>query len=107
MDEPVEVIPLPGFDPCGDPVLRRMPDGSLWLVFNFMPPSWLPEEEYADLGHCQDFDRQLEQAIGVPVLWDDREFFLIQQPREDTISAIRMFLAAFRQSHDRAGETSG
>src|SRR5262245_22029491 len=69
MDEPIEVIPLPGFDPDGDPEIRRMADGSLWLVFNFMPPSWVPEEEYVDLGRCRDFDRQLEAAIGVPVVW--------------------------------------
>jgi hypothetical protein len=103
MDDPVDVLPLSGFDPDGDPEIRRMADGRLWLVFNFMPPSWMPEEEYVDIGRCQNFDQQLEQAIGVPVVWEDREAFRIDQPREDTISAISKFLAAFRQLHDRAG----
>ncbi|HZT83786.1 MAG TPA: hypothetical protein VFA26_26380 [Gemmataceae bacterium] len=101
MEDPVEVIALPGFDPEGDPEIQRMKDGSLWLVFNFMPPSWAPEEEYADLGRCQDFDKRLEAAIGVPVLWDDREFFLIKRPRQDTLAAIQKFLADFRKTHDR------
>ena len=77
-----------------------MADGSLWVIFNFMPPSWIPESEHEDLGRCHDFDRQLEQAIGVPVSWQDREFFRIEKPRTDTIKAIARFLADFRQVHD-------
>src|SRR5262245_50510673 len=100
MDEPVEVIPLPGFDPDGDPEIRRMADGSLRLVFNFTPPSWVPEKEYADLGRCRDFDRQLRQAIGVPVAWEDRECFRIEQPQADTVAAVSKFLADFRRLHD-------
>jgi hypothetical protein len=62
MEEPVETIRLSGFDSEGDPEIRRMAEGSLWLVFNFMPPSWIPESEHVDLGRCRDFDRQLEAA---------------------------------------------
>jgi hypothetical protein len=101
MDEPVETIPLPGFDPEGDPELRRMADGQLWLVFNFMPPSWIPESEYVDMGRCHDFDRQLEAVIGTSVVWEDREFFRIQKPQSDTVERIKSFLAAFRRGHDR------
>jgi hypothetical protein len=101
VDEPVEVIPLPGFDPDGDPEIQRMADSSLWLVFNFMPPSWVPEPEYADLGRCQDFDRQLEGAIGTPVGWEDRECFLIERPRQDTVERIKHFLTEFRRQHDK------
>jgi hypothetical protein len=103
MDEPVEVIPIPGFDPDGDPEVRRMADGKLWLVFNFMPPSCVPESDDEDLGRCRDFDRRLEAAIGVPVAWDDREFFLIERPSSDTVARIKRFLAEFRREHDRRG----
>src|SRR5262245_41105162 len=103
MDEPVEVIPLAGFDPHGDPEIRRMADGKLWLVFNFMPPSWVPESEYEDLGRCRDVDRSLAAAIGAPVLWDDREFFLIERPLPDTVARIKQFLVEFRRQHDRGG----
>jgi hypothetical protein len=40
MDEPVEVVRLVGFDPDGEPQERRMADGSLYVTFEFMPPSW-------------------------------------------------------------------
>jgi hypothetical protein len=100
MDEPVETIPLLGFDPDGDPEILRRADGGLWLVFNFMPPSWIPECEYVDLGRCHDFDRRLEAAIGTPVVWEDRESFLIQRPQPDTVERIERFLAAFRREHD-------
>jgi hypothetical protein len=103
MEEPVEVIPLSGFDPEGDPEIRRMADGRLWLVFNFMPPSWIPESEYADMGRCHDFDRRLEAALGVPVTWEDREFFRVDQPRPDTVERVKRFLAEFRRRHDQGG----
>jgi hypothetical protein len=41
MDEPIEIIPLTGFDPAGETEIRVMADGSWELVFNFMPPSWV------------------------------------------------------------------
>jgi hypothetical protein len=41
MDEPIEIIPLTGFDPEGEPEIRVMADGSWELVFNFMPPPWV------------------------------------------------------------------
>lgn len=101
-DEVVETIDLPDFDPDGDPEVRREASGKLWLVFNFMPPSWVPEEEYKDMGRCRDFDSQLEQALGTPVLWDDREFFLIEHPLPDTVERIRGFLAEFRRQNEPA-----
>ncbi len=100
MDEVQQEIKLTGFDPEGEPVIRIMADGSLYLVFNFMPPSWIPESEHVDLGRCRDFDRRLEAAIGTPVMWDDREFFLIQRPQPDTVERIKRFLADFRRQHD-------
>ena len=99
-DQPIETIPLPGFDPDGEPEIRRLADNSLWLVFNFMPPSWIPESEYEDLGRCQDFDRRLEAAISTPVVWEDREFFWIKQPRPDTVEKVKQFLVNFRREHD-------
>ena len=33
--------------------------------------------EYADLGPFAEFDKEMERAIGVPVFWEDREFFLV------------------------------
>ena len=101
METPIDVILLPGFDPDGDPEIRRTATGRLWLVFNFMPPSWVAE---SDMDPCDDFDRQLEAAIGVPVVWEDREFFRIDTPQPDTIDRIKQFLADFRAQHDQGGQ---
>jgi hypothetical protein len=38
MDEVVRTITLTGFEPEGEPQVRVMDDGSLLVVFNFMPP---------------------------------------------------------------------
>ncbi|OWK45379.1 hypothetical protein [Fimbriiglobus ruber] len=94
MDEPVEVIFLVGFDPEGEPQIRCIADGSLFIVFNFMPPSWA---EYTP-ERFDNFDRQLAVAIGVNVEWEDREVFRIQTPAPDTVTRVREFLGAYRKS---------
>jgi hypothetical protein len=94
MDEIQQEIKLTGFDPKGEPVIRIMADGSLYIVFNFMPPSYVPDGE--GLGPFEDFDKQLERAAGVPVVWDDREVFVIQQSRPDTVNRIRTFIENYR-----------
>jgi len=96
MDEIQEEIELTGFDPKGEPVIRIMTDGSLLIVFNFMPPSFVPDGQELELGPFADFDKQLERATGMPVVWDDREVFVIQQPKPDTVKRIRKFLDSYR-----------
>jgi hypothetical protein len=94
MGEIKETIKLTGFDPKGDPVIRVMGDGSLLIVFNFMPPSFVPDGE--GMGPFADFDKQLERAAGVPVVWDDREVFVIQKPKRDTVERLRKFIESYR-----------
>lgn len=91
----VQTIPVAGFDPDGEPEIRVMSDGTLHVVFNFMPPSFAEDDETP----FDDFDRQLEQAAGSPVHWEDREFFLIRQPAADTAERVRDFLEAYRANH--------
>jgi hypothetical protein len=93
MGDPVEVIALAGFDPLGEPQIRVMADGSLYVVFNFMPPSWAED----DPDRFDDFDKQLGKAVGLPVEWEDREFFRIARPAKDTIERVRQFLAAYKR----------
>lgn len=91
MDEPVEVIRLTGFDPEGEPQVRRFADGGLFIEFEFMPPSWAEDAPE----RFDDFDRQLAAAAGVPVVWDDREVFVITKPGTDTVERIRSFLGSY------------
>ena len=88
----VKTIAVRGFDPDGEPEIREMSDGTIVLIFNFMPPSYAEDEEveYAD------FDEQLERAIGVPVRRDDRELFVIPKPRKDTVEKLKSFLETYR-----------
>lgn len=93
MDEPVDIVSLTGFDPEGEPEIRKMADGSLYVVFNFMPPSWAED----DPEPFDDFDKQLSKAVGLPVEWEDRESFRIDRPTKDTVERIRRFLGAYKR----------
>ncbi len=91
MDESVEIVTVTGFDPEGEPQVRILSDGSLRVVFEFMPPSWAEDAP----NRFNDFDRQLADAVEVPVVWEDREVFLIVQPAPDTVERIRRFLESY------------
>ena len=93
MDETVPSVSLSGFDPEGEPEIRVMSDGRLLVVFNLMPPSWAEDNPES----FDDFDQQLEEAAGVPVVWEDRELFRIERPVSDTLERIRRFLEGYRQ----------
>ena len=70
---------------------RVNPDGSLHVVFNFMPPSWAEDNPTP----FDDFDQQLSRAVGLPVQWEDREVFRIERPAGDTVARIRQFLGSY------------
>ena len=92
MQTPTKVIKLTGFDSDGEPEIRIMADGSLYLVFNFMPPTWAED----DPEPFDTFDKQLQDAVDVPVAWEDREVFLIRKPAPDTAERITRFLQTFK-----------
>ncbi len=92
----VETIRLSGFDAASEPVIRRFTDGSLQVVLGFMPPSFVKDEGgWVDLGRYWKFDEEMARAIGTAVVWEDRELFSIEHPREDTVERLREFLAAY------------
>ena len=94
-----QALALPGFDPAGEPQARTTADGSLWLVFSAMPPSWYqPNDAAGPLGPCTDLDRLLERATGCPVFWDSLKLLLIDNPKPDTVARIERFLRGVRQS---------
>jgi hypothetical protein len=86
-------ILLSGFDDLGEPVIQLMDDRSLHLLFEFMPPSDIDEN---GMDFFDDFDAQLSKAIGLPVIWDDRERFIIENPEPDTVEKIRQFIETYR-----------
>lgn len=107
MEEAVETIKLSEFDPDGEPSIRRTAEGRLWLCIEFMPPSWAPEEERLELGRWQYFAKDMERAIGVRVVWEDREWFRIDRPERDTVYLIQRFLREIRERYDTSGKLAG
>ncbi len=94
-EEPDEnTIPITGFDSDGEPEIRKEEDGSLTIAFNFMPPLNGQEEATED-PIFENFDKVMSEFLGVEVEWDDREFFSIKKPKEDTIEKIKDFLEHF------------
>ena len=94
--EIVKTIELSGFDSGGEPEIRMMANGYIYVVFNFMPPSDA-EDEDGDLGVFDEFDQEMAEAIGVEVIWEDREFFLIESPQADTVERISAFISGYRK----------
>jgi hypothetical protein len=91
MEEPIERISITGFDQEGEPEIRRMADGSLYVLFEFIPPSWA--EDTAK--NFDDFDKEIAKAIGKDVEWEDRELFRIDKPARDTIERLQTFLESY------------
>src|SRR5262249_39565948 len=102
MEEAVKEYQLEWFDPDGETSIRWTAAGRFWLHIQFIPPSWAEDDSSGpnQLGSWDDFDKRLEQAIGVPVVWEDREWFRIDRPRKDTVSAIQSFLLSLRPKLD-------
>ena len=96
MADVVKTIALKGFDPDGEPSIRVMSDGSLEIRFEFMPPSDV--EDAQGLGPFAAFNRELSEAAGVPVLWEDRELFFVKQAPPGTLERIQTFIEGYRHS---------
>ncbi|MGH7174038.1 MAG: hypothetical protein ACRELG_27515, partial [Gemmataceae bacterium] len=93
---------LAGFDPGVEPILREMCDGSLLLVFGFLPPLMAESDpSNAQRFNIDTFGDALEKAACLPVIWDDREVFVIKRPEASTLERIRQFLANFWRKPDK------
>jgi hypothetical protein len=92
-DDVQATITLTGFEPDAEPVLREMRDGSIMLVFAFIPPQ-VTERDSAKASQfdLNAFGAEIGKAAGVPVAWDDKEVFVIQRPKRNTVEKLRAFL---------------
>ena len=90
----VEEISVSGFDPDGEPVIKKWSDGSIWIQFEAMPPFFTEEDgTEADFEH---FENKIQEALGVPVSREDREVFVISSPEPDTAEKAKSWLEAYR-----------
>ncbi|MHC4406586.1 MAG: hypothetical protein ACYTG0_43730 [Planctomycetota bacterium] len=90
----VEEISVSGFDPDGEPVIKKWSDGSIWIHFEAMPPFF--SEDDGTEAECENFETKIEDAIGVPVRRDDREVFVITNPQSDTATRAKAWLESYR-----------
>jgi hypothetical protein len=86
-------ITVSGFDPEGEPEIRFLRNGSLNVMVEYMPPSYAD----GDMEDFEEFDKEMEEAIGTKVSWDDRESFFINDYDAETVERLRAFLATYRQ----------
>lgn len=96
MAEVLQTVQLAGFDPGGEPSIRVMSDGSLEVSFEFMPPSDVARAGRSGLGEYAEFDREMSDAAGVPVVWEDREFFRIEDAPPGTLERVQAFVQGYR-----------
>lgn len=92
----VEEIPVVGFDKEGEPVIKRWSDGSLSIHFEAMPPFFA--EDNGTQKQFEQFETKLEAALGVAVTQDDREVFMIKNPKPDTAANAKKWLEAYNQN---------
>ena len=91
---PVCEISIVGFDPAGEPIIREMSDGSVWIQFEAIPPYF--SEEAGVAFDLDTFRSDLQAAAGAPIVQDDRELFYVPDPNRDTISSIKNWLESFK-----------
>ncbi|OJJ14373.1 hypothetical protein BKI52_43635 [marine bacterium AO1-C] len=91
-------IDLKGFDKHGEPTIRMMNDGVLYLVIQFVPPTWMTSQR--EINEFYDyFNYELHIATGLTdILWEDKEFFRIENPNSDTVSRLRHFIENYKKN---------
>src|SRR5262249_12959345 len=94
-DQVARQLRVVGFDAEGEPVVHVLADGTICIVFEAMPP-FFAEDRGID-AEFADFDAVISKAIGVPVIRDDREVFLIRNPPEGTAERIQEWLADYHK----------
>ncbi|MFO0976456.1 MAG: hypothetical protein U0996_08665 [Planctomycetaceae bacterium] len=97
-DQPtlIDEIAVDGFDPDGEPLIKKWSDGTLWIHFEAMPPL------FAELDGTENefdaFELKIQDALSVAVQRDDREVFVIKQPKSDTAERAKAWLEAYRRN---------
>ena len=84
-----EAIPVNGFDINGEPIIYKMKDGTVRIVFAELPKSNSPSFDF------DEFSLDLIDSVDCEILHDDREIFHIQKPNKNTVEIINHFLSNY------------
>ena len=74
--------------------------GTLNLVFECLPPSWMEVDEAEELRRLKALDQGLIAAGGPGVIWDSMNICLVESPTPGAIPRIRQFLQSYRKTYD-------
>jgi hypothetical protein len=86
-----EKIQVKGFDINGEPIIYRMKDGTIRIVFSELPKR---DIETFDLDK---FSKEFINAVNCRMIHDDREIFHIQNPNSNTVNVIKQFLNDYKK----------
>ncbi len=87
-------IKVKGFDKDGEPEIQILKNGSLRLVFEFMPPL-NGSDDQNDNEIFENFDKELSKIIGKEIVWEDRETFLIEKAEKGDEKLLKKYLEEF------------
>ncbi len=92
--EDYKTINVKGFDIDGEPEIKLFSDGHIELMFNFIPPlNGNDRQEESD--YWDNFEKTLSTHLSVEVLRDDRELFVIQNPKKSTVKKLELYLESY------------
>lgn len=89
-----EKIQVEGFDAKGEPIIYKMKDGTIRVVFFELPKK---DSKAFDLDK---FSNEFINVVGCGMVHDDREVFHIQNPNPDSAHAIKQFLNSYMQNSE-------
>ena len=86
-----EIFHIEGFDANGEPLIYKMKDGTIRVVFFELP---IRGSEIFDL---DEFSDNFIKTVECGIIHDDREVFYIQNPVQNTANSIKEFLTNYRK----------
>lgn len=89
-----DVFEIVGFDSAGEPSIQILEDGNIQVMFALMPPSYADALDHWD--NFEDFDDQLASELDCKVFWEDREFFIIENPKSETLAKLVEYLSTYQ-----------
>jgi hypothetical protein len=86
-------LKVAGFDRDGEPIIQVMHDGSIRIVFEAMPPNFA--EDRGSESDFDEFEKVISEKMGLAVVREDREVFVIRNAPPGTAERIKAWLDSY------------
>ncbi|WP_448702761.1 hypothetical protein ACFGVR_10445 [Mucilaginibacter sp. AW1-3] len=97
----MQILSLKGFDSNGEPKIRIMANGSIYVAFSAMPPL-NKQRRPIIMPVFDDFTAALQKAVNVTVEHQNNNCFFIPHPEKDTAYQLKYYLATFWENEKQA-----